>query len=162
MTSPHPLAHGHAIVSIGSKSLPVDHALCQEAGPFAAVLKRIGFEWADVRAAGFDLPSLKAAGYDAAAFRAAVCDWADMRTAGFTLAEAKAAGCDLASAKSAGYDVLCLVEAFGLNAVAASGCDVSVVSYVLVSGAHARARALELIRPRPPSPPLSATAPTFT
>ena len=45
-------------------------------------------------------------------------------------AEVKAAGWDPLSAQSAGYDVLSLVEVFGYDAVASSGCD---VSFILVS-----------------------------
>jgi hypothetical protein len=53
-----------------------------------------------------------------------------MKKDGFTAAEVKAAGWDPLSAQSAGYDVLSLVEVFGYDAVASSGCD---VSFILVS-----------------------------
>lgn len=72
----------------------------------------------------------KAAAYSVSEFRAAGCDWTAIRFFGFTAADAKAAGCDVANARSAGYDVLLCVGAFGLEAVAASGCD---VSFILVS-----------------------------
>ena len=74
---------------------------------------------------GLDAPSLKAAGCNSAVCRAAGCDWSSIRAVGFSAAEAKAAGCDPASAQAAGYDVPSLLAAYGYDAVAAAGCDVS-------------------------------------
>ena len=107
-------------------ALTRDLAGMQNLSAVNAVLAALG------RAAvkGLDVTSLKAAGFDAAACAAAGCSWADVKTAGFTAAEAKAAGCDITCAKTAGYDVFSLMEGFGYEAVAASGCD---VSFVLVS-----------------------------
>ena len=128
-----------------------------------AVLAVLGITMSDasLKAVGLDPPSLRAAGFDTAAFRAAGCSWADIFTAGFTSVEAKAAGCDLAAAKSAGYDEDALVTAFGLNAVAAFGCD---VSFILVSRVPALllalTRVLELTaNPSPLAPPHSPPAP---
>jgi hypothetical protein len=101
------------------------------AGFTAAEVKAAGCNIAAARVAGFDLPSLRAAGYDAAAFRAARCSWADLFAAGFTARELRPLGCDLASAKSAGYSIASLVSAFGSDAVAAAGVDLS--SCILVS-----------------------------
>lgn len=97
-----------------------------------AVLAALGVAMghASLKAVGLDPPSLKAVGHDIAAFRAAGYSWADTKTFGFTAAEASAAGCDLASANAAGYDVVSLVEGFGYDAAATSGCD---VSFILVS-----------------------------
>jgi hypothetical protein len=117
---------------------------------------------------GLDLPSLKSIGCDLACYRAAGFDLPSLKDAGFTSAEVKAAGCDLKSAQAAGYDVVSLVSAFGYDAVAVAGCDVSsclLVSFVFCS---AHNRALELTTPPLPSPPPhhllppSATAPTCT
>ncbi len=107
-------------------ALTRDLAGMQNLSAVNAVLSALG------RAAvkGLDVTSLKAAGFDAAACAAAGCSWTDVKTAGFTAAEAKAAGCDITCAKTAGYDVMSLMEVFGYEAVAASGCD---VSFVLVS-----------------------------
>jgi ribosomal protein L13E len=113
------------------------------AGFTASEVKAAGCDISAARAAGFDLPSLKAAGYDAAAFRAARCSWAEMNTgAGFTARELRPFGCDFASAKSAGYDVANLVSAFGSDAVAAAGVDLSsriLVSFLLQSCTHPHA-----------------------
>ena len=106
---------------------------------------------------------------DAAAFRAAGCDWTTVRAKGFTATQVKAAGCDLTSAQSADYDVGSLVAAFGYDACAAAGCDVS--SVVIVSRAPALLHAHTCARrgPRPLTLPptslslhFSATAPTCT
>jgi hypothetical protein len=116
---------------------------------------------------GLDAPSLKAAGFDAALCRAAGCDWSTIRAVGFSFAEAKAAGCDPASAQAAGYcDVPSLVTAYGFDAVAAAGCDVSCIVLVSFLLCSSYTRALKLTPP-PPSPlsstfPLSVTAPTYT
>jgi hypothetical protein len=100
---------------------------------FNSVLAALGvaMDHPSLRAVGFDPPSLKAAEFDVAAFRAAGCDWSTIRAAGFSAAEAKAADCDPASAHRAGYDVPSLVAAYGYDAVAAAGVDVS--SCILVS-----------------------------
>ena len=85
----------------------------------------VAIDHPSLKAVGFDLPSLKAAGFNAATFRATGCNWSSIRAVGFSAAEAKAAGCDLASAQAAGYDVPSLLLAYGYDAVAGAGCDVS-------------------------------------
>ncbi len=140
-----------------------------------AVLAALGvaMDHPSLKAVGYDLPSLKAAGFDLAAFRAAGYDWLTVNTAGFSATEAKAAGCDPASARAGGYDLISLVVAYGYDAVAAAGVDVSffkafkgrendlsiciLVSSLLCTCAHTRARP-----DPPPPPPCSVTAPTFT
>jgi hypothetical protein len=77
-----------------------------------------------------DLLNMKSLPALQAVFAALRCSWADVKTAGFTAAETKAAGCDITCAKAAGYNVMTLFEAFGYDAVAAAGCD---ISFILVS-----------------------------
>ena len=76
---------------------------------------------------GLDVPSLKAAGFDAASYRAAGHELPSLKAAGFTISDFKAAGFDPESLQSAAvYDVLSLIVVFGYDAVASSGCDVTV------------------------------------
>ncbi len=126
-----------------------------------------------------DASSLKFAGFNAAACAAAGNDWACIKTAGFTTADVKAAGCDIASAKAAGYDVLSLIEGFGYDSAAASGCDLSsfvsfkdqekdISSCILVSCTAASLHAPTRVLVNSPTPSLlsqllfSATAPIST
>ncbi len=91
------------------------------------ILSALKISWSHpvVKAAGLDLQSLKAAGFSVGAFVYAGCNWEDVAALGFPLQEIKAAGCDIMTAKNAGYDELSLAAAFGLDAAAAAGCDVS-------------------------------------
>jgi hypothetical protein len=97
------------------------------------------------------------------------CEWAALKDDGYTARELRLAGCDLASATLLGYDMFSLVTAFGVHAVASSGCDLSIFavfkgrardvsSCVLVSWLPAtpgaRTRALKLTLPHPPPPTL--------
>jgi ribosomal protein L13E len=105
------------------------------AGFYAREAKAAGCDFATARSAGYDAYDLRLGGFEAATFRSGGYSWAEMNEAGFTAADAKAAGCSLATAKSAGFAVHLLVAAFGIDAVVASGCDVS--SVILVSCAPA-------------------------
>jgi hypothetical protein len=66
-----------------------------------------------------------------AALRSPECDWMALKKHGYSARELRPAGCDLAAAQAAGYDVQSLFMAFGYDAVAATGCDLS--GCVLVS-----------------------------
>ena len=80
------------------------------------------------------LLGLNALGFDTVALRAAGCSLTDLITASFASGKFNAESCDPATAKSLEkskeLDVVSLVTGFGLDAVAASGCD---VSFILVS-----------------------------
>ena len=108
------------------------------------------------------------------------CEWEALKDDGYTARELRLAGCDFASAKSLGYDVFSLVIAFGVHAVATSGCDLSsfaafkgreqdISSCVLVSwspacypGCTHSCTRTHSPPPHPHHPLLSKTAPTCT
>ena len=99
---------------------------------------------------GLDVQSLTAAG----------CDLLTLKAAGFTAAQVKAEGFDVVSAHSTGYHLLSLVAAFGYEAVATTGCD---MSCILVSRTPVFIHALTPTHsPSSRYLPLSATVPTFT
>ena len=135
---------GRKLAKKSPKAIIFDAQALRATGYNLQTMKKAGYDAASLRAAGYDLScllkvcysdaELKSAGFTedlgVAAYRAAGCSWADVKTAGFTIAEAEVAGCDPASAISAGYNSYSIVEAFGLDAAKAAGCD---VSFILVS-----------------------------